>query len=200
MVAPRSLAWVLVGITGCSGMAYGDGPFGINVGDRIWENPACRATSSFTYRCKPPPTVEPLFPSYQLFVVIAPAGVGACQLMVHGPVLTRKQQSGPGNAAMDEAAQYLRSRYGENFRKFDEVPTDEEMAQPKMWWMSILGGLRDYRYVWYADSGFVPVDHVRMVATQYQFVDAGPYVLVTYRFDNVDECRKAVEAAQPGER
>jgi hypothetical protein len=150
------------------------------------------------YRCDPPPTVEPLFDSYQAVVVIAPAGIGACQLMVHGPVLTRKQQREPGNIPMDETAQYLRGRYGEDFRKYDVTPTDAEMAQPKMWWMSILGDLWDYRYVWTQDSGFAPVENVILVAVQYQFVNEGPYVHVTYRFDNINECRKALEADKGG--
>ena len=198
MTATRSLAWVLLGLTAVSGTASASGPFGINMGDRMWENPACRATSSFTYRCDPLPAVEPLFESYQAIVITAPAGIGACQVVVYGPVITRKQQREPGNKPMDEAAQYLRSRYGENFTKFDVIPTDKEMAQPKMWWMSILGDLRDYRYVWNQDSGFAPVEHVILVAVQYQFVDEGPYVHVTYRFDNVEECRKAVDAEKEG--
>ena len=82
----------------------------------------------------------------------------------------------------------------QNFTKFDVIPTDKEMAQPKMWWMSILGDYRDYRYVWNQDSGFVPVEHVAAIAMQYKFVDEGPYVLVRYFFDNIDECRKALNA------
>jgi hypothetical protein len=41
---------------------------------------------------------------------------------------------------------------------------------------------------------------------QYAFLDKGPYVLVPYFFDNVDECRKAVdtiksvEASEEGAR
>ena len=194
MTAIRSLACVFLGLTTCSGTAYASGPFGINMGDRMWENPACRATSSFTYRCDPLPAVEPLFESYQAIVITAPAGIGACQVVVYGPVITRKQQREPGNKPMDEAAQYLRSRYGENFTKFDVIPTDKEMAQPKMWWMSILGDYRDYRYVWNQDSSFVPVDHVALIEMQYRFVDKGPYVLVSYFFDNIDECRKALNA------
>lgn len=197
MVRPRSFAWILLGATAFASMAFASGPFGISMGDRVWENPACRATSAFTYRCEPLPASEPLFDSYQSIVIIAPAGVGACQIQVRGPVLTRKQQREPGNIPMDEAARYLRTRYGENFKKYDVVPTDTEMAQPKMWWMSLLGDYRDYRYVWNPDSGFAPVDHVALIALQYQFVDEGPYVHVIFRFENGDECRRAVEAQQP---
>jgi hypothetical protein len=198
MTAIRHLAWVLLGLTACSGTASASGPFGINVGDRIWENPACRATSSFTYRCDPLPAVEPLFKSYQAIVITAPAGIGACHVLVYGPVITRKQQREPGNKPMDEAAEYLRSRYGENFTKFDVIPTDKEMAKPEMWWMSILDDSRDYRYVWSQNSGFEPVEHVAAIAMQYRFVDDGPYVLVRYFFDNIDECRKALEANPEG--
>src|SRR5512147_2468052 len=109
MTAIRYLAWVLLGVTACSGTASASGPFGINAGDRIWENPACRATSSFTYRCDPLPAVEPLFQSYQAIVITAPAAIGVCQVVVYGPVITRKKQREPGNKPMDEAAQYLRS-------------------------------------------------------------------------------------------
>ena len=194
MSAIRFFAWVLLGLAIWSGTASASGPFGINMGDRLWENPACRATSSFTYRCDPLPAAEPLFPSYQAIVITAPAGVGACQIVVHGPVITKKHQHEPGNTFMDEAAQYLRSRYGDKFTKFDVTPADTEMARPEMWWMSLLGDHRDYRYVWSPNSGFEPVDHVTSIAMQYAFVDKGPYVLVRYFFDNVDECRKAVDA------
>ena len=63
-----------------------------------------------------------------------------------------------------------------------------------MWWMSILGDYRDYRYVWNQDPGFVPVDHVALMANKYRFVDQGPYVPVSFYFDNMDECRKALNA------
>lgn len=194
MSVTKPLARIVLGLAAFSSVALASGPFGINMGDRMWENPACRATSSFTYRCDPLPAVEPLFESYQAIVITAPAGIGACQVVVYGPVITRKQQRETGNKPMDEAAQYLRGRYGENFTKFDVIPTDKEMAQPKMWWMSILGDYRDYRYVWNQDSGFVPVEHVAAIAMQYKFVDEGPYVLVRYFFDNIDECRKALNA------
>lgn len=190
----KPLARVLLGMAAFPSVAFASGPFGINVGDPVWENPACRATSSFTYRCDPLPTIDPLFDSYQAVVITAPAGIGACQIVVHGPVLTRKQQREPGNIPMDDAARYLRGRYGENFKKYDVTPTDKEMAKPEMWWMSILGDYRDYRYVWNQDSGFAQVDHVNLIAMQYRFVDKGPYVLVSYFFDNIDECRKALNS------
>jgi len=191
----KPLARSILGAVLSSSLAFAGGPFGINAGDRVWENPACRATSGSMYLCAPPPAVDPLFDSFQAVVVIAAADIGACQVMVHGPVLTRRQVREPGNKPMDEAALYLRARYGESFTKYDVVPTDTEMAKPEMWWVSIVGDDRDYRYVWNEDSGYVPVDRVILVAMQYRFVDKGPYVLVTYRFDNADECLNAMQAS-----
>jgi hypothetical protein len=113
----KPLARIVLGLAAFSSVALASGPFGIKMGDPVWENPACRATSSFTYRCEPLPTIDPLFGSLQAVVITAPAGIGACQVLVHGPVLTRRQQREPGNIAMDDAARYLRSRYGENFER-----------------------------------------------------------------------------------
>jgi hypothetical protein len=171
------------------------GPFGLSMGMKPTEvgRKLEKLSNPGGYKTTEVPQSHSAFKEYML--LFGPK-TGLCKIVAMGPEVATSVYGRELRSAFDKLEERLKVQYGKN-KKYDSLEQGSVWNEPKDFMMGLLKKERTLVTFWTMEDGATLKDNIGIIELVAKALSLEKGILlVSYDFQNIDECHKELEATE----